>query len=80
MSPAKPQDRAFIAYLLIFPNLCLTSSPKLSCLAFNLTQAKETQNHPPSDGNFPEKLSHRNRPSRHFACADGPRSDLWNDL
>lgn len=40
MSPAKPQDRAFIVHLLVLTNLCLMSSLKLFWLSSWLGQMK----------------------------------------
>lgn len=42
---------------LIITNLCLSSPSKLFFLAFLLTQANETQNQPPGNGDCTKKTS-----------------------
>lgn len=84
MSPARPQDPAFTAHLLVLTNLRLTFFPKLFMPTFPLTQANETRTPPPPAGGG--KDPDKNLPPRPFepnltrACADGPWSDLWKDL
>ena len=47
VSPARPQDLAFTAHLLVLANLCFTFPPKIFFLAFLLTQGHETRNYVP---------------------------------
>jgi len=56
----------FTAYLLIFTNLHFTFFLKLFFLAYLLTQANETGNHPSGDGNCPDKTSHWPTPPKPF--------------
>lgn len=65
VSPGRPQHLTFTDHPLTFTNLYFTFYLKLFLLAYFLTQANETGNHPSGD-NCPEKTSHWPTPLRPF--------------
>lgn len=84
LSPAKSQDLAYIAHLLVLTNICLKFFLS-SSLGFPLHSGKGNLKPPMGDWLLWGSLSWP-RPPRPFelnprlTCTDGSWSDLWNDL